>query len=38
MKLKLTSSQRLLERVCKNYPKAFEVVAGDALYLNGPYL
>ena len=32
----LTSSQRLLERVCKNYHKAFEVVAGDALYLNGP--
>jgi hypothetical protein len=31
----LTSSNRLLERVCKDYPKAFEVVAGDGLYLNG---
>jgi len=31
----LTSSYRLLERVCKNYPKAFEVVVGDGLYLNG---
>jgi len=29
------SSYRLLERVCKNYPKAFKVVIGDALYLNG---
>jgi len=32
----LTSSGRLLSRVCKNYPKAFEVVVGDGLYLNGP--
>ena len=32
----LSSSYRLLRRVCKNYPKAFEVVAGDALYLAGP--
>ena len=31
----LTSALRLLERVCINYPKAFEVVAGDGLYLNG---
>jgi len=31
----LTSSGRLLSRVCKNYPKAFEVVVGDGLYLNG---
>ena len=31
----LTSSGRLLERVCRNYPRAFEVVAGDGLYLNG---
>ena len=30
----LTSSYRLLERVCVNYPKAFEVVVGDGLYLN----
>ena len=32
----LSSSYRLLNRVCKNYPKAFEVVAGDALFLAGP--
>ena len=32
----LTSSRRLLERVCKNYPKAFDVVAGEALFLAGP--
>jgi len=32
--LKVTSSYRLIERVCKNYPKAFKVVIGDALYLN----
>ena len=31
----LTSSCRLLERVCRDYPKAFETVTGDALYLNG---
>lgn len=29
----LTAAYRLLERVCVNYPKAFSVVAGDALYL-----
>ena len=31
----LTSAYRMLERVCMNYPKAFEAVAGDALYLAG---
>ena len=31
----LTSSGRLLERICAAYPKAFEVVVGDGLYLNG---
>jgi hypothetical protein len=30
----LASSYRLLERVCKNYSKAFEVVVGDGLYLS----
>lgn len=29
----LTAAYRLLSRVCTNYPKAFSVVAGDALYL-----
>jgi len=31
----ITSARRLLERVLKNYPKAFEVVIGDGLYLKG---
>ena len=31
----ITSAYRLLDRVCKTYPKAFEVVIGDALYLKG---
>jgi hypothetical protein len=31
----ITSALRLLERVCIKYPKAFEAVAGDGLYLNG---
>ena len=31
----ITSAQRLIERVCRNYPKAFEVVIGDGLYLKG---
>src|SRR5665648_783756 len=31
----ITSACRLIERVCKNYPKAFEVVIGDGLYLKG---
>ena len=31
----LTSALRLIDRVCINYPKAFEAVAGDGLYLNG---
>ena len=31
----ITSAYRLLERVCKTYPKAFEVVIGDGLYLKG---
>ena len=29
----VTSSYRLLERVCKNYPKAFSLVISDWLYL-----
>ena len=29
----ISSSYRLMERVCKNYPKAFTVVIGDGLYL-----
>lgn len=31
----ITSAYRLLERVCKTYPKAFELVIGDGLYLKG---
>jgi len=30
----VSSAYRLLERVCSAYPKAFEVVVGDGLYLN----
>ena len=30
-----TSAYRLLKRVCKIYPKAFSLVIGDGLYLNG---
>jgi len=29
----ISSSYRLLERVCKNYSKAFKIVIGDGLYL-----
>jgi len=29
----ISSSYRLMERVCKNYPKAFSAVIGDGLYL-----
>jgi hypothetical protein len=29
----ISSSYRLLSRVCKNYPKAFKIVIGDGLYL-----
>ena len=31
----ISSAYRLIERVCRTYPKAFEVVVGDGLYLNG---
>jgi len=31
----VTSAYRLISRVCRNYPKAFSVVIGDGLYLNG---
>lgn len=30
----ITSSYRLIKRVCKNYPRAFKILIGDALYLN----
>jgi hypothetical protein len=29
----VTSAYRLIERVCRNYPKAFSIVIGDGLYL-----
>ena len=29
----ISSSYRLIERVCRNYPKAFNIVIGDGLYL-----
>lgn len=30
----VTSSCRLTKRVCQNYPRAFKILIGDALYLN----
>jgi len=30
----VTSSYRLIKRVCKNYPKVFKILIGDVLYLN----
>jgi hypothetical protein len=30
----VTSAYRLIERVCQNYPRAFKILIGDALYLN----
>jgi len=30
----VTSSYRLIKRVCASYPRAFKVLIGDALYLN----
>jgi len=30
----ISSAYRLIERVCQNYPRAFKVLIGDALYLN----
>ncbi len=32
----LTSSYRLIERVCRDYPKAFKIMIGDGLFLAGP--
>jgi hypothetical protein len=33
-----TAAKRLLERVFLNYPRFFDVVAGDALYFNAPFI
>lgn len=33
----LTVAKRLYERVLHNYPRAFDVVIGDALYCNAPF-
>jgi hypothetical protein len=33
-----TAAKRLLERVFTNYPRLFDVVAGDALYFDAPFL
>jgi hypothetical protein len=34
----LGAAARLLERVVKNFPRAFDVVVADALYCNAPFL
>jgi hypothetical protein len=33
-----TAAKRLLERVFANYPRFFDVVCGDALYFDAPFL
>jgi Transposase DDE domain len=33
-----TAAKRLLERVFANYPRFFEIVVGDALYLDAPFI
>jgi hypothetical protein len=33
-----TAAKRLLERVCARYGRFFDVVSGDALYLDAPFL
>jgi Transposase DDE domain len=33
-----TAAKRLLERVFANYPRFFDVVCGDALYFNAPFI
>ena len=33
-----TAARRLLERVFKNYPRYFDVVSADALYLDAPFI
>ena len=33
-----TAAKRLLERVFRNYPRYFDVVGGDALYFDAPFI
>jgi hypothetical protein len=33
----VAAAMRLLERVLRHYPRAFDVVLGDSLYANGPF-
>jgi len=33
-----TAAKRLLERVFRNYPRFFDVVCGDALYFDAPFI
>ncbi len=33
----VTVAMRLLERVLRHYPRAFDVILGDALYASGPF-
>jgi hypothetical protein len=33
-----TAAKRLLQRVFENYPRFFDVVCGDALYLDAPFI
>ncbi len=33
-----TAAKRLLERVFRNYPRFFDIVSGDALYFDAPFI
>jgi hypothetical protein len=33
-----TAAKRLLERVCTNYPRFFDIVVADGLYLDAPFI
>ena len=34
----LTSAKRVLDRLCSNYSRLFDVVVADALYMKGPFV
>ena len=34
----VASAKRMIERLCNNYPRLFEVIVVDALYMEGPFI
>ncbi len=34
----VASAKRMLERLCNNYPRFFDVIVADALYMEGPFV